>query len=299
MHIPVLLKEVIELLNLKEGDTVVDATLNRGGHSKEICKIIGKSGTLIGIDLDQKAISEAQENLKSEKCNKILRHNNFRDLDNHLKELDIKSVNAILLDLGFSSNQIEESKRGFSFQRIEPLLMTLNDNPKEDELTAEEIVNKWEEESIADIIYGYGEEKFSRRIAKQIIESREEKPIKTTQDLIEIIEQAVPLWYKRKKIHFATKTFQALRIAVNDEIKALEEVLPKAFNLLKDRGRVAVISFHSIEDRIVKRFFKKLKDTKSGIIITKKPIIPNKDEILKNPRSRSAKLRIFEKQNEN
>lgn len=299
MHIPVLLKEVIELLNLKEGDIVVDATLNRGGHSKEICKIIGKDGTLIGIDLDQKALNEARENLKSEKCNKILRHNNFRDLDKVLKELDIKSVNAILLDLGFSSNQIEESKRGFSFQRIEPLLMTLNDNPKEDELTAEEIVNKWEEENIADIIYGYGEEKFSRRIAKKIVESREEKPIKTTQDLVEIIEKAVPDWYKRKKIHFATKTFQALRIVVNDEIKALEEVLPKAFNLLKSRGRVAVISFHSIEDRIVKRFFKKLKDAKSGMIITKKPIIPNKDEILKNSRSRSAKLRIFEKQNEN
>ena len=236
--------------------------------------------------------------MKGSKCKVVLKKDNFRNLDKTLESIGIEKVNAILLDLGFSSNQMDDSKRGFSFQKNEPLLMTLKDNLNEDDLTAKEIVNEWDEENIADIIYGYGEETFSRVIAKKIIELRKEEPIETTYDLVAVIEKAVPNWYKHKKIHFATKTFQALRIAVNDEIGALKEVLPKTIDALGDTGRVAVISFHSIEDRAVKQFFKSQKDADVGTIITKKPITPKRAEVIKNPRARSAKLRIFEK-NEN
>ena len=295
MHIPVLLKEVVDGLDLQEGDIVVDGTINRAGHSKEICKLIGKSGTLVGVDLDESALKEAKENLKDAKCKVVLEENSFRNLDKVLEKNEIEKVDAILLDLGFSSNQMDDAKRGFSFQKDEKLLMTLKDSPTESDLTAKEIVNKWDEENIADIIYGYGEEKFSRQIAKKIVKLRREKPIETTQDLVEVIEKAVPNWYKHKKIHFATKTFQALRITVNDEIGALKEVLPKAIEALEEGGRLAIISFHSLEDRAVKQFFKAQKDEEVGQIITKKPIAPERDEVLENPRSRSAKLRIFEK----
>ena len=295
MHIPVLLKEVVDGLDLQEGDIVVDGTINRAGHSKEICKLIGKDGALIGIDLDANALKEAKENLKDAKCKVILEENSFRNLDRVLEKNEIEKVNAILLDLGFSSNQMDDAKRGFSFQRDEKLLMTLKDSPTESDLTAKEIVNEWDEENIADIIYGYGEEKFSRQIAKKIVELRKEKPIETTQDLVEVIEKAVPNWYKHKKIHFATKTFQALRITVNDEIGALKEVLPKAIEALERGGRLAIISFHSLEDRAVKQFFKAQKDEGIGQIVTKRPIAPERDEVKTNSRSRSAKLRIFEK----
>jgi len=295
MHIPVLLKEVIDSLNLQEGDVVVDGTLNRGGHSKEICKLIGKSGTLIGIDLDQDALDEAGQDLKEVKCKVVLEKDNFRNLDKVIAKAGIEKVDAILIDLGFSSDQMDDASRGFSFQKDEKLLMTLKDSPTEDDLTAREIVNQWDEENIADIIYGYGGETFSRQIASKIIESRKEKSIETTQDLVSVIEKAVPSWYKHKKIHFATKTFQALRITVNDEIGALKEVLPKAIEALEENGRLAVISFHSIEDRIVKQYFREQKESEIGTIITKKPIVPSRDEVKTNPRSRSAKLRIFEK----
>ncbi|MBT4894655.1 16S rRNA (cytosine(1402)-N(4))-methyltransferase RsmH, partial [bacterium] len=204
MHIPVLLKEVIDSLNLQEGDVVVDGTLNRGGHSKEICKLIGKSGTLIGIDLDQDALDEAGQDLKEVKCKVVLEKDNFRNLDKVIAKAGIEKVDAILIDLGFSSDQMDDASRGFSFQKDEKLLMTLKDSPTEDDLTAREIVNQWDEENIADIIYGYGGETFSRQIASKIIESRKEKSIETTQDLVSVIEKAVPSWYKHKKIHFAT-----------------------------------------------------------------------------------------------
>lgn len=295
MHIPVLLKEVVDLLNLQEGDTVVDGTINRGGHSKEICELIGESGTLVGIDLDQVALDDVKENLKNAKCKIILEKDNFRNLDKVLEKAGIEKVDKILLDLGFSSNQMDSSARGFSFQKDEPLLMTLKKDLSESDLTAKEIVNEWDEENIADIIYGYGEETFSRQIAQKIVEERKDKSIETTQDLVAVIEKAVPSWYTHKKTHFATKTFQALRITVNDEIGALKEVLPKAIEVLSDNGRIAVISFHSIEDRAVKTFFKEQKGAGIGEIITKKPVVPNRDEVKENPRSRSAKLRIFEK----
>lgn len=295
MHIPVLLKEAVENLALKQGDTVVDATINRGGHSREFCKLIGKDGTLIGVDLDQSALDEAKEILKNEKCKVILEQESFRNLDKVLEKAGVEKINAILFDIGFSSDQMDDSGKGFSFQKNEPLLMTLKDNPKEEDLTAKEIVNNWEEKNIADVIYGYGEEKFSRQIAKKIVGMRSERPIETTQDLVGAIEKAVPNWYKHKKIHFATKTFQALRITVNDEIESLKEGLVKAFEALKSGGRMAVISFHSIEDRAVKQFFNSKKEEGVGEVITKKPIVPSQNERENNPRSRSAKLRVFKK----
>lgn len=304
MHIPVLLKEVIDNLNLKVGDTVVDCTLGGAGHALEICRLIGNTGTLVGIDLDQSALNKASKKLKNEKCKVVLQKENFRYLDKILKKAEIEKVDGILFDLGLSSDQLESSGlyshrkakagRGFSFQRNEPLIMTLKESPDEEDLTAREIVNIWDEKNIADIIYGYGEEKFSRQIAKKIVERRNEKPIETTQDLVGVIEKAVPNWYKHKKIHFATKTFQALRITVNDEIRNLKEGLAKALEVLNKGGRIAVISFHSIEDRIVKQFFKNCEQEGAGKIITKKPIVPSRQEILNNPRSRSAKLRVFE-----
>ncbi|PIZ85308.1 16S rRNA (cytosine(1402)-N(4))-methyltransferase [Candidatus Nomurabacteria bacterium CG_4_10_14_0_2_um_filter_33_9] len=214
---------------------------------------------------------------------------------------------AIIFDLGLSSDQLENSGRGFSFMKDEPLLMTMKENPSLDDLTAIDIVNSWGEESLVDIIYGYGEERFSRRIAKGIIEARKKNNIKTTFDLVKIIGDSVPSAYKRQRIHFATRTFQALRIAVNDELGALKVGLEKGFEILKKParphdslgagggGRMSVISFHSLEDRIVKRFFRDKKEKSEAILINKKPIIPKEEEIKNNGRSRSAKLRVLEK----
>jgi 16S rRNA (cytosine1402-N4)-methyltransferase len=194
-----------------------------------------------------------------------------------------------------SSNQIEESGRGFSFKTDEPLLMTMKKDPQSTEVTANEIVNTWAEDSLADIIYGYGEDRFARRIAKAIVTAREIQPIQTAQELADIIANAVPK-FGFKKINPATKTFQAIRIAVNDELGAIKEALPKAFTRLNPAGgRISIISFHSLEDRIVKRFFKEKAEAGEGRLIVKKPIIPSPQEIAENPRSRSAKLRIIEK----
>ncbi len=294
-HIPVLLNETIKYLDIQKDDVVVDGTLGAGGHSREICSLLGKNGTLIGIDQDSDAISRAKGVLDKYKCNVVLRNENFRNLDKILAEIGIKTVNKILLDIGFSSDQIENSNRGFSFMKEEPLLMTLSNNIMEDTLTAEEIVNTWDEENIADVIFGYGEEKFSRMIAKGIIKARDEKPIKNTLELADIIKESVPAWYRRRKIHPATKTFQALRIVVNDEIGALKEGLDTGVRLLSKGGIIAVISFHSIEDRVVKNFFREMSKNGVGEIINKKPISPDRDEILNNKRARSAKLRIFKK----
>ncbi len=296
IHTPVLLKEVIENLNLNQGDIVVDGTLGGGGYFREICKGVGKGGVVIGIDQDQKAIDKVSGVLgntimDTEYPHTYLVSENFRNLDKVLDGLDIKKINALTLDIGLSSDQLEESGRGFSFQKDEPLLMNMGNT----ELTAKEIVNNWDEENIADIIFGYGEERYARRIAKQIIEARREKPIQTTFDLVEIIREAVPFIYTKKKTHFATKTFQALRITVNDELGALREGLQKGFDALDTTGRMVIVSFHSLEDRIVKRFMRDKKDSGEGILITKKPIISSDEEVKNNPRARSAKLRVIER----
>ena len=229
------------------------------------------------------------------RCKVVLKEGNYAKLDEYLQEEGISKANNYLFDLGMSSRQLDDSKRGFSFRFDEPLLMSFKESPGDGDLSAREIVNTWDEENIADILYGYGDERFSRKIAAKIIEKRKEKPIETTGELISILEEATPIWYQKKRKHFATRTFQALRITVNNEMESVKEGIPKAIDHTKDGGRVAVITFHSLEDRIVKHLFKDLAKEGKGTIITKKPIDPTREEIAANPRARSAKLRIFEK----
>jgi 16S rRNA (cytosine1402-N4)-methyltransferase len=306
IHRTVLLNETIEglsLSNLGKDAIVVDGTFGGGGHSKKICENF--PGTKI-IALDADADTEGNKENMPEDCKIIFHNENFRNIDKVLAEEGIEKVDGIILDLGFSSDQLENSGRGFSFLKDEPLLMNLKktrkENPSPEDLTAEDVVNTWGEESLADIIYGYGEEKQARRIAKFIVSAREKKEIKTTFDLVKIIEEAIPAKFRKSRLHFATKTFQAIRIAVNDELGALEEGLGKGFAALKSGGRISVISFHSLEDRVAKKFFSAKGGSASGgkenrvaNIITKKPITASKEEIKENPRSRSAKLRILEK----
>ena len=296
IHVPVLLKESIDALQLKEGDIVVDGTLNVGGHSKVMGSQIGKKGVLVGIDRDANALKLAEENLSTLEAKVHLKLGNFRDIDKILDEFEIDTVNAILLDVGLSSRQLEVSGRGFSFKAEEPLMMTFEVSPGEGHLTAGEIVNEWEEEHIRDILEGYGDEKYAYKIAKGIVAEREENKIKTTTQLEEIIKNSVPKWYvKKSRRSVATKTFQALRITVNDELEALKEGIQKGFSRLKSGGRLAIISFHSGEDRIVKRAFKQLKEEELGKVITKRPLVPSDEEVEANPRARSSKLRIIEK----
>ncbi|MSR73045.1 16S rRNA (cytosine(1402)-N(4))-methyltransferase RsmH [Candidatus Parcubacteria bacterium] len=295
VHKSVLLQQSILGLDIKAGDVFVDATLGGGGHSEAVCEVAHGNVTIIGVDADQKAVQRSQMRLKKQDCKILFKQSNFRNLDVVLAELGFTQVDKILFDLGLSSQEIQESGRGFTFQKNEPLLMTFNAEPKEEDLTAREIVNTWDEENIETIIKSYGEEKYARRIARMIVESRAEKPIETTFDLVEIIKMATPSSYHRMKIHPATRTFQALRMTVNDEVRTLTEGLEKSFASLRVGGRIAVISFHSIEDRVVKHYFKKLAVDGKLILINKKPITPTDEEIAENPRSRSAKLRIIEK----
>jgi 16S rRNA (cytosine1402-N4)-methyltransferase len=262
MHIPILLKESVESLNLKIGDTVVDCTTNRAGHSLEIAKKIGKTGTLICVDLDSQALKEAKIFLEKELSKDVKPkifyvNDNFRNLQSILKG---KRIDGLMADLGVSSQEIDESGRGFTFQKDEPLLMTLADKVSKNTLTAEKILNNWGETNLADIIFYYGDEKYARRIAKNICESRKKKDIKTTFDLVDIISKSVPENYKHGKTHFATKTFQALRITVNDEIKAEEDLLSFLPEALNEKARASILTFHSGEDRIVKNVVKSNKD---------------------------------------
>ncbi len=302
IHKTVLLNETIDgLLGLEkagnENLVVLDGTYGGGGHSREVCKRF--PGTrIIALDQDSNVLPNVDVD-----CNITIHNENFRNMDKVLKkvlEKEEEKVDGIILDLGLSSDQLESSGRGFSFVKDEPLLMNLkstkeNPSPEDGELTARDIVNDWQEESLEQIIYGYGEEKFAKRIARGIVEAREDREIKTTFDLVKIIERSVPAVYRKGRLHFATRTFQAIRIAVNDELGALKEGLEKGFGVLNKGGRMAVISFHSLEDRIVKRFYKEREKEGTAILITKKPIIATKEEIKNNPRSRSAKLRILEK----
>lgn len=292
-HVSVLLQESTEGLALKEGDTVFEGTVGLGGHSRVLCEMIGKSGFFIGTDADQESLHISEERLKDLPCKKLFVCDNFRNIDTVLTKAGVEKVDAILLDIGLSNRQLEVAPRGFSFMRDEPLLMTFRSSG--DGLTAKEIVNEWAEESIADIIYGYGEERYARRIAKGIVEARKEKPIETSGQLAEIVKNSVPsrLSAGFSRINPATKTFQALRIAVNDELGALREGIAKGFARLASQGRMAVISFHSLEDRIVKEFFRQKANEGIATLATKKPIIPSDIEIKENPKSRSSKLRIL------
>ena len=294
VHKSVLLKESVEGLDIKKGYVLVDGTFGGGGHSLYMLSNYPES-KVVAIDRDKNALDNLCEDFHDYKDRIFLREGNFKDIKNILAEIGLEQVDGILLDLGISSDQLETSGRGFTFQKDEPLLMTMKTSPKKEDLTAREILNTWDEENIASIIYGYGEERYSRKIAAAVIKARAEKPIMTTFELVEIIRSSVPGPYKRRKIHFATKTFQALRIATNDELGSLKKILKEGFEALKKGGRISVISFHSLEDREVKRYFRKLKEEDIGKIITKKPIVPTLKETKENPRSRSAKLRIIEK----
>lgn len=292
IHQSVLLQEVLQLLSPKKGETIVDATLGGGGHSRAIAECIGATGTLVGIDADAVALQRSSSVLKDVACKVVLINGNFRQLDELLSEEGVEKADGFLLDLGWSSDQLERSGRGFSFLRDEPLSMTLS-GKDENTLTAEEIVNEWDEENIADILYGWGEERYARRIARAITQARVEKAITTTTELVEVIHDAVPAAYRHGKPHFATRTFQALRIAVNDELGALRDVLAVLPQRVAPGARVAIISFHSLEDRIVKRTFLDWQQADLGEIQTKKPITATEEELSRNPRARSAKLRVF------
>ncbi len=298
-HTPVLLKEVMEYLNPEPGDVILDATVNGGGHAREILKKIGPEGTLIGIERDS-AILEKLKSRMGGAENIILINGNFRDLDELIAPFKITELDGALFDLGMSSLQLEPPEgaagRGFSFQKDEPLLMNFKREIGPSDLTAADIVNKWSEQDIKEILYEYGEERYGRRIASAIAERREKRPIETTFDLVDIIRTSVPPNYRNsRKINCCTKTFQALRIAVNDELGALKEGIAKAWEMLAPGARIAVISFHSLEDRIVKIFFRGLKAAGEGKILTKKPVTASEEEKKENPRSRSAKLRVCEK----
>ena len=295
MHTPVLLNESIDGLMIKQGGIYVDCTTNRAGHSIEIAKILGKDGTLICIDLDQDALLEADEKLSKLKNHPKLYfiHSNFRYIQDILKSLKISHVDGVLADLGISSEELENSGRGFSFLRDEPLQMTFDSKPTEDMTTAYDIVNFWNESTIADILYGFADETYRGRIARAIAEYRKGKLIESTKELVDIIYKAVPAFYRYKKTHFATKTFQALRMATNDELGSVEDLINALPNILNTKGRACIITFHSIEDRIVKHAM--LANTDTLKIINKKAIVPQEKELLENVRARSAQLRIVER----
>ena len=297
-HISVLKDESIDGLAIKKGDIIVDGTLGGGGHTFEMIKRWGKDIKIIGLDLDIDASVRTLKLIGDIPSQFTFVNKGFQDISQVLHDLQIEKVDGILLDLGISSFQLEACGRGFSFLKDEPLLMTMKKDLNREDLTAKEIVNTWEEENIADIIYGFGEEKYSRKIAKKIVEARKEQEINTTFDLVKIIEDAVGGYYKGLRIHPATRTFQALRIATNSELSNLEKVLEEGFKCLKNGGHMSIISFHSLEDRIVKKAFIKLKENGDALILTKKPIVPSDEERKINPRARSSKLRLLEKLNQ-
>lgn len=291
MHIPVLVAEVLEGLALAPDDTVLDCTVGSGGHSVAICQRLEAKGRLIGLDKDAAALERAAAHLAEAPGRHRLILADFRHLDRVLAELEVPRVSKILFDLGFSSDQLESSGRGFSFQQDEPLLMTLQHPIGAGALTARQIVNTWREDALADLIFSYGEERWARRIARAIVRARTAQPIQTTRHLVAVVAQAVP--HRGRHLHPATRTFQALRIAVNDELEALREGLAKGFACLAPGGRMAVIAFHSLEDRIVKHFFKEKHQQQTATLLTKKPLTPGPAELRSNPRARSAKLRLL------
>ena len=311
-HIPVLLKEIIETINPKPGENLIDGTVGGGGHAEAILEKTSPDGKLLGIDLDDEAIIASKRRLEKYAERIFLAKGNFTDFVEFKKERNFSLINIFFLDLGISSQQLNNEALGISFLKNAPLDMRIGgynyktDNKK----TAEDIINNFSEKEIVSILKNYGEERYAKKIASEIVKERKIKRIINTQQLVEIISKAVLERYKNQRIHFATRTFQALRIAVNEELKNLEEVLPQILENMEVGGRIAVISFHSLEDRIVKRFFQReskdcVCDSETPVcvcnhkkrleIITKKPIIASEEEISKNPRSRSAKLRVARK----
>ena len=292
MHKSVLLETVLSHLNLAPSQIVLDATVGGGGHSEAILRRISPKGFLIGLDQDPEALKRARKRLEEVGGKFTLIHQNFRFLDQSLSSLNIHEVHAVLLDVGLSSDQLDEAGRGFSFMREGPLDMRMDPTQSQ---TAQDLIYGLSEKELTQVFGELGEERYARRIANKIVTERPKRSIKTTFDLKYLVEEVVPSKYKFGRIHPATRIFQALRIALNDELNALKEALPKAFAVLKPGGRLAVISFHSLEDRIVKQYFVSLKNSGTGKIVTKKPIEATEEEVAENPRSRSAKLRVIER----
>ena len=286
IHIPVLLNEVLQGMNPQPGDVVVDGTLGGGGHTAELLKLIGPSGRLIGLDRDPGAVEETGSRIKDDNATFIA--SNYSNIPEYLQELEIDSVQSILLDLGLSSDQLADRDRGFSFQSDGPLDLRFNPIAGE---SAARLVNGLSEKRLADLIYEFGEEKLSRRIARKIVRIRHDEKIETASQLARIVRSCVPRT-KNQKIDPATRTFQALRIAVNEELKWLKSSMRRLPDCLAPGGRIAVISFHSLEDRIVKQALNENPNLK---VLTKKPIQASEEELEINPRSRSAKLRVAEK----
>ena len=304
VHKPVLLHAVVR--NLLEAPVLViaastgrtpwylDGTLGGGGHARALAEALGGRVNLLGLDRDPVAIERAEQELRGLAKLAIFEQADFRTLDRVLAKHGIAEVDLILLDLGISSDELETSGRGFSFQKNEPLQMTMGE-PSKHPFTAADIVNGWSEEDIANVIFAYGEERYARRIARAIVNHRLKKPLETTLELAELVKLSVPAFYRRGRVHPATRTFQALRIAVNDELAAVKEGLAKSLQALCPGGRLAVISFHSLEDRLVKEFGRQNEALGTLTIVNKRPLSAEADELAANPRSRSAKLRVFTK----
>jgi 16S rRNA (cytosine1402-N4)-methyltransferase len=292
LHNPVLTKEVISFLNPEPGQIIVDATIGGGGHSEQILQKIIPGGMLIGIDRDEETLRLAAERLKPFEGSFKLINRNFKYLKEVLKDIGVEKANGIIFDLGISSIQMEARQRGFSIKSDGPLDMRMDRNQA---LTAKDLVNRLSEIEISDTIRDFGEERFHRRIAKRIVEERKKKEISTTTELTEVILKAIPYRHNKYKIHPATRTFQAFRIRVNDELGSINQALSESPDILLGGARVCVISFHSLEDRIVKNRFKEFKSGGIFNILTKKPLTADANEVIANPRSRSAKLRVGEK----
>lgn len=290
MHKPVLLQEVIDYLNPQLAGVFIDATINGGGHAEAIAKRIGTTGKLLGIDRDRELVEKLKDSSASWRIKVVC--DTFANIKAVAEANGFAEVNGILFDLGFSSFHIELSGRGFSFLRDELLDMRYDTDSG---ISAKDVVNGWSEDKLRSILFTLGGERFARRIVRRIVEHRDRQPIETTTELVEIIRKAVPGSYRRGRIHFATRTFQALRMCVNDELEHVAKGIAEAISLLATGGRIAVISFHSGEDRIVKELFRK--EERNGILrrITKKPIGASMEECRENPRSRSAKLRVAER----
>lgn len=306
-HISVLLEESIDSLNIKPDGIYVDGTLGGGGHSLEICKQLGEMGRLIGIDQDEDAIAAASERLRDYNKRVTIVHDNYANMDSVLRELSISGVDGIVLDLGVSSFQLDNAERGFSYKNDAPLDMRMDRTKK---MTAYDIVNGYTEQELFRVIRDYGEEGFAKNIAKHIVRAREKKRVETTFELNEIIKAAIPAKLRQGMGHPSKKTFQSIRIELNSELDVLENSIDKMIGLLNPGGRLAIITFHSLEDRIVKNIFKRNMNPCTcppdfpvcvcgkkpmGRVVTKKPIVPGEEELSYNKRAKSSKLRVFER----
>nr|WP_302627716.1 16S rRNA (cytosine(1402)-N(4))-methyltransferase RsmH [uncultured Eubacterium sp.] len=306
-HVSVLLKETIDGLNIKPDGIYVDGTLGGGGHAYEVCKHLSSKGRLIGIDQDSEALEAARERLSEFEDKVTMVRSNYCEIDTILKDLDIDKVDGIVLDLGVSSYQLDNLERGFSYKADAPLDMRMDTRQM---ITASDVVNNYSENELYRIIRDYGEDRFAKNIAKHIVMARKKKPLTTTGELSEIVKESVPMKFQAKGGHPAKKTFQAIRIEVNNELKVLKDSIDTMIEHLNLGGRICIITFHSLEDRIVKTKFRENENpctcppdfpvcvcgkVSKGKVITRKPIIPSEEEIVNNKRAKSSKLRIFER----